>query len=52
MNHQNNVHQIDLVNKDEEARRLKLRVLALRDDNASLKDAVAQKHARLVYLQR
>lgn len=52
MKHQSNVHQIDLVNKDEEARRLKLRVLTLRDDNATLKDSVTQKDARLAYLQR
>ncbi|CAM1500858.1 Fc.00g100200.m01.CDS01 [Cosmosporella sp. VM-42] len=52
MKHQNNIHQIDLVNKDEEARRLKLRVLALRDDNATLKDQVMQRDARLKSLQR
>ena len=52
MKHQSNIHQIDLVNKDEEGRRLKLRVLALRDDNATLKDQVVQRDARLRSLQR
>ncbi|KAH7148966.1 FtsJ-like methyltransferase-domain-containing protein [Dactylonectria macrodidyma] len=47
MGHQDNIHNIDLVNKDEEARRLKLRLLSLRDENALLKDRVAQRDSRL-----
>ncbi|KPM44610.1 hypothetical protein AK830_g1943 [Neonectria ditissima] len=52
MNHQENVHKIDLVNKDEDSRRLKLRVLSLRDENALLKDKVAQRDSRLSLLDR
>ncbi|KAK7429668.1 hypothetical protein QQZ08_003863 [Neonectria magnoliae] len=52
MNHQDNVHKIDLVNKDEDSRRLKLRVLSLRDENALLKDKVAQRDSRLSLLGR
>ncbi|KAK7416770.1 hypothetical protein QQX98_004962 [Neonectria punicea] len=52
MNHQDNVHKIDLVNKDEDSRRLKLRVLSLRDENALLKDKVAQRDSRLSLLDR
>lgn len=52
MAHQDNIHQIDLVNRDEEARRLKLRLLSLRDENALLKDKVSQRDSRLKLLVR
>ncbi|KAF7546158.1 hypothetical protein G7046_g9381 [Stylonectria norvegica] len=52
MKHQGSVHQIDLVNRDEEARRLKLRALTLRDENAILKDRLLQREARLSNLTK
>ena len=52
MKHQSNIHQIDIVNKDEEARRLKLRVLSLRDDNTLLQDKIIQKDAQITTLRR
>jgi chromosome segregation ATPase len=45
LRHQDNVHQIDLTGRDEEARLLKLRLLTLRDENASLKDRLVQRDA-------
>ncbi|KAI5462740.1 hypothetical protein BGZ63DRAFT_463733 [Mariannaea sp. PMI_226] len=52
LSHQSNAHKIDLVNRDEEARRLKLRLLSLRDENASLKDKLSQKDSRISLLSR
>lgn len=52
LNHQSNAHHIDLVNRDEETRRLKLRLLSLRDEKASLKDKLAQKDSRISLLAR
>ncbi len=40
-------HQTELVIKDEEARRLKLRSLLLRDENAAIKDDLARKEERI-----
>ncbi|KAF5699781.1 hypothetical protein FGLOB1_11177 [Fusarium globosum] len=45
LRHQENVHQIDLTGRDEEARLLKLRLLTLRDENSSLKDRLVQRDA-------
>lgn len=42
------IHQTDRVNRDEDARRLRLRVLSLRDENASLKDMLLRKDARVI----
>lgn len=52
MKHQSNIHEMDLVNRDEQARQLKLRVLSLRDDNAILSDQISQKDARVRSLHR
>lgn len=41
------MHQTNLVVKDEEARRLKLRVVVLRDEAATLRDQVADKDSRI-----
>ena len=48
LNRQNALHQVDLVNRDEEARRLKLHALTLRNENAILKDKLSQKETRLL----
>ncbi|KND88972.1 hypothetical protein TOPH_06383 [Tolypocladium ophioglossoides CBS 100239] len=42
-----NIHKTDSISRDEEARLLKLKLLALRDDNATLKDKISQKDARI-----
>lgn len=47
LKYQNGIHQTELVSRDEEARRLKLRVLSLRDENAMIKDKLLQKDARI-----
>ncbi|KAK3902230.1 hypothetical protein C8A05DRAFT_34070 [Staphylotrichum tortipilum] len=41
------VHVCDLLGKDEEARRLKLRSMVLSDEASSLKDQLAQRDARI-----
>lgn len=41
------MHQTDLTVKDEEARRLKLRVIVLRDEVAVLRDQLAEKDDRI-----
>lgn len=41
------MHQTDLIVKDEEARRLKLRVIVLRDEVAVLRDQLAEKEDRI-----
>ncbi|ROV89636.1 hypothetical protein VSDG_08089 [Cytospora chrysosperma] len=46
------MHQTDLIIKDEEARRLKLRVLVLRDDAATLRDQLADKDSRIHQLSK
>lgn len=37
------LHQTELIKRDEDARRLKVRALTLRDSNATLQDNVSQK---------
>ncbi|PNY26926.1 Uncharacterized protein TCAP_03146 [Tolypocladium capitatum] len=41
------IHKTDNIGRDEEARLLKLKLLALRDDNATLKDKISQRDARI-----
>ena len=52
MKHQSDVHQMDLTGRDEEARLLKLRLLSLRDENASLKDRLVQRDALVKQLSK
>ncbi|KAF5002631.1 hypothetical protein FDECE_10562 [Fusarium decemcellulare] len=52
LKHQRNVHQMDLTNRDEEARLLKLRMLTLRDENSSLKDRLIQRDALVKQLTK
>ncbi|KAL5622970.1 hypothetical protein FOBRF1_002220 [Fusarium oxysporum] len=52
LRHQDNVHQIDLTGRDEEARLLKLRLLTLRDENSSLKDRLVQRDALVKQITR
>lgn len=47
MKYQNTMNQTELVVKDEEARRLKLRVVLLRDEVATLRDQLADKDSRI-----
>ena len=46
------MHQTDLIVKDEEARRLKLRVIVLRDEVAVLRDQLAEKDDRISNLSQ
>lgn len=46
------MHQTDLIVKDEEARRLKLRVIVLRDEVAVLRDQLAEKDDRMSNLSQ
>lgn len=46
------LHQADLVAKDEEARRLKLRVLVLKDEVANLRDQLADKESKIYTLSQ
>ncbi|KAI3396274.1 hypothetical protein diail_12356 [Diaporthe ilicicola] len=46
------MHQTDLIVKDEEARRLKLRVIVLRDEVAALRDQLAEKDDRISNLSQ
>lgn len=46
------MHQTDLVVKDEEARRLKLRVIVLRDEAAALRDQLSDKDSKLYRLSQ
>lgn len=50
--HQQSLHEIDIVSKDEEARCLKLRVLTLRDENANLQDQLAQGKGGLTAIKK
>ncbi|RGP78770.1 hypothetical protein FLONG3_3134 [Fusarium longipes] len=52
LKHQGSAHQIDLTGRDEEARLLKLRLLTLRDENASLKDRLVQRDALVKQLSK
>lgn len=47
LKYQDTMHQTDLVVKDEEARRLKLRVVVLRDEAASLRDQLADRDSKI-----
>jgi septal ring factor EnvC (AmiA/AmiB activator) len=47
LQYQQACHQVELVAKDEEARRMKLQILQHRDENAALQDSVAQKDASI-----
>ncbi|KAK3350181.1 hypothetical protein B0T25DRAFT_549988 [Lasiosphaeria hispida] len=47
MNYQDVAHKSDLLVKEEQGRRLRLRSMLLRDENASLKDQIAQRDSRL-----
>ncbi|KAK4126738.1 hypothetical protein N657DRAFT_687157 [Parathielavia appendiculata] len=50
MRYRRTLHRCDLVVKDEEARRLKLRSIILRDEASALKDQLAQRDARIKQL--
>ncbi|KAL3608055.1 hypothetical protein FPOAC2_03048 [Fusarium poae] len=52
LKHQSNVNQMELTGRDEEARLLKLRLLTLRDENASLKDRLVQRDALVKQLSK
>lgn len=52
LKHQGNIHQMDLTGRDEESRLLKLRLLTLRDENASLKDRLVQRDALVKQLSK
>ncbi|POR37464.1 Uncharacterized protein TPAR_02323 [Tolypocladium paradoxum] len=47
-----NIHKMDSIGRDEEARLLKLKLLALRDDNAALKDKISQRDARITTMTK
>ncbi|PSR97671.1 hypothetical protein BD289DRAFT_362147, partial [Coniella lustricola] len=50
--YQSALHRTDIVFKDEEARRLKLRVVVLRDEAASLRDQLADKSAEIIRISQ
>lgn len=52
MRYHNAMHQTDLVVKDEEARRLKVRVVVLRDETAALRDQLADKDGKISKLSQ
>lgn len=52
LKYQDTTHQTNLVVKDEEARRLKLRVVVLRDEAATLRDQLADKDSRIRKLSK
>ncbi|UKZ79278.1 hypothetical protein TrVFT333_007028 [Trichoderma virens FT-333] len=52
LEYQQNRHKTDLIGRDEEARRLQLRVLLLRDENTRLQDKCAAKDAEIMALSR
>ncbi|EEU45365.1 uncharacterized protein NECHADRAFT_104389 [Fusarium vanettenii 77-13-4] len=52
LKHQGKSHQMDLTNRDEQARLLKLRLLTLRDENALLKDRLIQRDAMVKQLSK
>ena len=49
---QDSINKTDSIARDEEARLLNLKLLALQDDHATLKDKISQKHARITALTR
>ncbi|KAL7929084.1 hypothetical protein V8C35DRAFT_316566 [Trichoderma chlorosporum] len=52
LEYQQNRHKTDLIGRDEEARRLQLRVLLLRDENTRLQDKCTEKDAEIRALSR
>lgn len=50
MRYKQAVHQADLLVREEDGRRMKLRSMVLRDDNATLKDQLAHKDNRIKIL--
>ncbi|KAH7324452.1 hypothetical protein B0I35DRAFT_424214 [Stachybotrys elegans] len=52
MKHQKGLHKTDLVARDEEARRIKIRALTLRDENQRLKDKLLQNESRCKFLEK
>ncbi|KAI5861239.1 hypothetical protein GGS23DRAFT_159173 [Durotheca rogersii] len=44
LKHQSNTSETELLNKDEDIRRLRVRILTLRDENTSLGDQIAQNN--------
>ncbi|KAK0755551.1 hypothetical protein N5P37_011953, partial [Trichoderma harzianum] len=52
LEYQQNRHKTDLISRDEDARRLQLRVLLLRDENARLQDKCAAKDEEIKDLSR
>ncbi|KAL7946645.1 hypothetical protein V8C42DRAFT_292795 [Trichoderma barbatum] len=52
LQYQQNCHKTDLISRDEDARRLQLRVLLLRDENSQLQDKCAAKDAEIEALSR
>lgn len=49
---QDSIHRVDLIHRDEEARRLRLRILYARDENSLLKDRVSQQDIRHRHLSK
>ncbi|GJN86666.1 hypothetical protein PLIIFM63780_010247 [Purpureocillium lilacinum] len=47
-----NIHKTESIGRDEEARRLKVRALAMRDDTAALKEKITQKDAKIMALKK
>lgn len=52
LEYQQNRHKTDLISRDEDARRLQLRVLLLRDENTRLQDKCAAKDEEIKALSR
>lgn len=44
--YQSNLHETELIGRDEDKRRLKLQLLALRDENSLLEDTVQKKDSQ------
>ncbi|UNI15617.1 21S rRNA (uridine(2791)-2'-O)-methyltransferase [Purpureocillium takamizusanense] len=47
-----NIHKTESIGRDEEARLLKLRTLAMRDETAALKEKITQKDAKIMALKK
>ena len=47
-----NIHKTESIGRDEEARLLKLRALAMRDETAALKDKMTQKDVKFMALKK
>ncbi|KAI9167306.1 hypothetical protein HJFPF1_03432 [Paramyrothecium foliicola] len=52
MKYQRGVHQTEMVHRDEDARRYKLRALSLRDENATLKDGAVHHKSQISQLKK